>query len=307
MTAHNFQRRVNEILEPGSDGDITSKRVDVFLASLVVINIIAVALESVASLGLRYASLFAVIEMVSVVIFSLEYILRFWSAKAKLPDEEATGPHRPRRAYIFSFSGLIDLFSILPFYLQAFFPGLDLRVLRTLRLLRIFKLSNYNTAVEDLFSAIVQEKRSFYAAFYLFVLVFIVASSLIYYAEHKVQPDVFGSIPEAMYWALITLTTVGFGDVTPITNGGKFVAVLTAIMGVSVVALMTGIIANAFNNQMEKRKLIFQDRVRHALADGIVDAVERRSLEQLRKDFGLSKQQADSLLQHVEDERGTNE
>ncbi len=170
MTAHNFQRRVNEILEPGSDGDITSKRVDVFLASLVVINIIAVALESVASLGLRYASLFAVIEMVSVVIFSLEYILRFWSAKAKLPDEEATGPHRPRRAYIFSFSGLIDLFSILPFYLQAFFPGLDLRVLRTLRLLRIFKLSNYNTAVEDLFSAIVQEKRSFYAAFLSFCL-----------------------------------------------------------------------------------------------------------------------------------------
>ncbi len=307
MAVHHIQKRVNEILEPGTVDDKTSKRVDVFLATLVIVNIAAVALESVESIGLQFASVFSVIELVSVVIFTLEYLLRFWSAKAKEQVADEEGAHRPRRGYVFSFSGLIDLFSILPFYLQAFFPGLDLRVLRTLRLFRIFKLSNYNSALEDLFSAIEQEKKSFYAAFYLFVLVFIVASSLIYYAEHETQPDVFGSIPEAMYWAIITLTTVGFGDVTPVTHAGKFVAVLTSIMGVSVVALMTGIIAHAFSNQMEKRKLIYKDQVRTAMADGIVDAIEHRSLDQLRKDFGLSKQQADALLQHVQDERGIDE
>lgn len=307
MAIHHVQKRINEILEPGRADDQTSKRVDIFLASLVIVNITAVALESVDSIGKQFASIFAVVETVSVVIFSLEYILRIWSAKAKVPEKAEEGLHRPRRSYVLSFSGLIDLLSILPFYLQAFFPGWDLRVLRTLRLFRIFKLSNYNTALEDLFSAITQEKKSFYAAFYLFILVFIVASSLIYYAEQDAQPEGFGSIPEAMYWALITLTTVGFGDVTPVTNVGKFVAVLTAMMGVSVVALMTGIIANAFNNQMEKRKLIFQDRVRHAMADGVVDAIESRSLDQLRKDFGLSQQQADALLQHVQDERGIDD
>ena len=307
MAIHHVQKRVNQILEPSEIGDKTSKRVDIFLATLVIVNIAAVALESVEAIDRQFGSIFAAIELVSVVIFSLEYILRFWSAKAKLPDEDDTGPHRPRRSYVFSFSGLIDLFSILPFYLQAFFPGWDLRVLRTLRLFRIFKLSNYNSALEDLIHAIVEERRSFYAAFYLFVLVFIVASSLIYFAEHEAQPEDFGSIPEAMYWSIITLTTVGFGDVTPVTHAGKFIAVLTAIMGVSVVALMTGIIAHAFNNQMEKRKLIFQARVRHAMADGIVDAVESRSLNQLRQDFGLSKQQADALLQHVQEERGIDD
>ena len=310
MAYHHAQRRVNEILEQGADDDLTSKRVDLFLATLVIINIAAVALESVDSIGSAYASLFAVIEMVSVIIFTIEYILRFWSAKAKPPEydgEDEILPHRPRRDYVFSFSGLIDLFSILPFYLQAFFPGWDLRVLRTLRLFRIFKLSNYNSALEDLFHAVAEERRSFYAAFYLFVLVFIVASSLIYFAEHEAQPEVFGSIPEAMYWAIITLTTVGFGDVTPVTHMGKFIAVLTALMGVSVVALMTGIIAHAFGNQMEKRKLVFKDRLRFALADGVVDAIEKRSLDQLRKDFGLSKQQADALLKHVQDERGIDD
>lgn len=310
MAYHQVQQRVNQVLEQGQEHDLISKRVDLFLAALVVINIVAVALESVASIGNTYASQFAAIELVSVIIFTIEYLLRFWSAKAKAPDyndEETLRTHRPRRDYVFSFSGLIDLFSILPFYLQAFFPGLDLRVLRTLRLLRIFKLSNYNSALEDLVHAIVEERKSFYAAFYLFVLVFIVASSLIYFAEHEAQPEVFGSIPEAMYWAIITLTTVGFGDVTPITHVGKFIAVITALMGVSVVALMTGIIAHAFGNQMEKRKLVFKDRVRVALADGVVDAVEKRSLDQLRQDFGLSKRQADALLKHVQEERGIDD
>ena len=297
-----LQQRILEILESGQKGDRTSRICDTLIALLVVINIIAVTLESVSDFSVKYANQFYAIEFFSVVIFSIEYLTRLWVSAAKnAVDDKIFGSSR--LGYMLSFSGVIDLVSILPFYLQALFPGLDLRVLRTLRLLRIFKLSNYNTAIEDLFSAVYEERKSFIAALYLFVIAFVLTSSLIYYAENEVQPEKFASIPDAMYWSLITLTTVGYGDVSPVTWIGKVISVATALMGVSVVALITGILANAFSNQIARRKMIFEDQIREALADGVVDAVEVRSLEQLRKDFGLSKQQADALMRHVQQEK----
>lgn len=297
-----FQNRTLEILEPGRSGDWPSKFCDYFIAALVVLNVLAVTLESVSDFSVNYARQFYIVESFSVVIFSAEYLMRVWASAAK------QGTHgrvfgSARLGYVFSFSGLVDLVSILPFYLQALFPGLDLRVLRTLRLLRIFKLSHYNTAIEDLFSAIYEERKSFIAAFYLLIIAFVLTSSLIYFAEHRAQPDKFSSIPDAMYWSLITLTTVGYGDVSPVTWIGKVISVITALMGVSVVALLTGIIANAFSNQIARRKLIFEDQIREAMEDGVVDAVETRSLEELRKEFGLSKQQADALMRHVKREK----
>ena len=296
------QQRILEILESGQKGDRTSRVCDTLIALLVIINIIAVTLESVSDFSTKYADHFYAIEFFSVVIFSIEYLTRLWASAAKNATEhKIIGSSRLR--YMLSFSGVVDLVSILPFYLQALFPGLDLRVLRTLRLLRIFKLSNYNTAIEDLFSAVYEERKSFIAALYLFVIAFVLTSSLIYYAENEVQPEKFASIPDAMYWSLITLTTVGYGDVSPVTWIGKLISVATALMGVSVVALLTGILANAFSNQIARRKMIFEDQIREALADGVVDAVEVRSLERLRQDFGLSKQQADALMRHVQQEK----
>ena len=297
-----FQNRVLEVLEPGRSGDWASKFCDYFIAALVVLNILAVTLESVSDFSVNYARQFYIVESFSVVIFSVEYLMRVWASAAKKDSHERIFGSA-RLGYIFSFSGLIDLVSILPFYLQALFPGLDLRVLRTLRLLRIFKLSHYNTAIEDLFSAIYEERKSFIAAFYLLIIAFVLTSSLIYFAEHRAQPVEFASIPDAMYWSLITLTTVGYGDVSPVTWIGKVISVITALMGVSVVALLTGIIANAFSNQIARRKLIFEDQIREAMEDGVVDAIETRSLEELRKEFGLSKQQANALMRHVQREK----
>ena len=174
-----------------------------------------------------------------------------------------------------------------------------MRVLRALRLLRILKLNHYNSALDDLFGAILEEKKSFMTTLYIFSVAFVLSSSLIYYAEHKVQPEAFRSIPDAMYWAIITLTTVGYGDVSPITVFGKSIAAITAIFGVVVVALLTGIVANAFNKQMERRKIIFEDQVRDALLDGVLDSDEEASLDALRKKFGMSKSQADALIEHV--------
>ena len=294
-----IQANVLRVLEPAALGDRTSRIWDLSLFSLVVLNLIAVALESVPTLQMSYGTWLYNFELFSVVVFSVEYIARVWSAPAKRGVDFTDSPLKSRVRYIFSFYGLIDLVAILPFYIQALFPGLDLRVLRALRLLRILKLNHYNSALDDLFGAIVEEKKSFVTTLYIFSVAFVLSSSLIYYAEHKVQPEDFRSIPDAMYWSIITLTTVGYGDVSPITVFGKGIAAITAIFGVVVVALLTGIVANAFNKQMERRKIIFEDQVRDALLDGVLDSDEEASLDALRKKFGMSKSQADALIDYV--------
>lgn len=294
-----LQANVLRILEPARLGDRTSKIWDLSLFGLVVLNLIAVALESVPTLQINYGSWFYSFEIFSVIVFTVEYVARVWSAPAKLDHENGETGLKARVRYIFSFYGLIDLVAILPFYIQAFFPGLDLRVLRALRLLRILKLNHYNSALDDLFGAIIEEKKSFLTTLYIFSVAFVLSSSLIYYAEHKVQPEDFRSIPDAMYWSIITLTTVGYGDVSPITVFGKSIAAITAIFGVVVVALLTGIVANSFNAQMDRRKVIFEDQVRNALLDGVLDSDEEASLDDLRKKFGMSKLQADALINHV--------
>ncbi|MDG2248012.1 MAG: ion transporter [Paracoccaceae bacterium] len=294
-----IQANVLRVLEPAALGDRTSRIWDLSLFSLVVLNLIAVALESVPTLQMSYGTWLYNFELFSVVVFSVEYIARVWSAPAKRGVDFTDSPLKSRFRYVFSFYGLIDLVAILPFYIQALFPGLDLRVLRALRLLRILKLNHYNSALDDLFGAIVEEKKSFVTTLYIFSVAFVLSSSLIYYAEHKVQPEDFRSIPDAMYWSIITLTTVGYGDVSPITVFGKGIAAITAIFGVVVVALLTGIVANAFNKQMERRKIIFEDQVRDALLDGVLDSDEEASLDALRKKFGMSKSQADALIDHV--------
>jgi voltage-gated potassium channel len=298
-----LQANVLRILEPARLGDRTSKIWDLSLFGLVVLNLIAVALESVPTLQINYGSWFYSFEIFSVIVFTVEYVARVWSAPAKRDHENGETGLKARMRYVFSFYGLIDLVAILPFYIQAFFPGLDLRVLRALRLLRILKLNHYNSALDDLFGAILEEKKSFLTTLYIFSVAFVLSSSLIYYAEHKVQPEDFRSIPDAMYWSIITLTTVGYGDVSPITVFGKSIAAITAIFGVVVVALLTGIVANSFNAQMDRRKVIFEDQVRNALLDGVLDSDEEASLDDLRKKFGMSKLQADALINHVKKTR----
>ena len=127
-----------------------------------------------------------------------------------------------------------------------------------------------------------------------------------YFVEREAQPDKFGSIPLAIWWGMETLTTVGYGDVSPVTVVGKCIAAFTAIFGVTVVALLTGIVANSFNAQMDRRKIIFEDQVRTALLDGFLDSEEEVTLDELRKKFGMSKLQADALIEHVKQTKSEN-
>ena len=294
-----LQLRTLEVLDQVEGDDIFSKLCDYFIMGLTLLNIVAIVLESVSSLYTIYSAYFAIFEVISVILFTCEYGLRIWASGARV---KAAEPQllRGRLRYICSFHGIIDLFAILPFYLQVLFPGLDLRVLRILRLLRVLKISHYSSALEDLFSAIYQERRSFIAASYLLFLAFIMTSSLMYYAENSHQPDKFSSIPNAMYWSLITLTTVGYGDVSPVTSIGKLISMVTAFLGVSIVAMLTGIVASAFTNQVARKKVILEDQIREAMKDGILDENERRVLEKMRLEFGMSEAQAEQMFRKVE-------
>jgi voltage-gated potassium channel len=289
------QQRMLQILERGSKDDRTSMLVDQLLGLLIILNIFAISLESIESLSLAYESEFFVFEMVSVTIFGIEYLLRIWASSANENSKYSSASAR-RLEYIFSFTGLIDLLAILPSILPLFIGDMDLRWLRAMRLVRLFKISHYSSALEDLLTAIKSELSSFGAAMYLLLIALFMSSAVMYLVENEAQPDKFSSIPETMWWSLITLTTVGYGDVSPITPVGRIVGAITALMGVCVVAMLTGIVASAFSNQIAQRKMIIEAEIAHALSDGLLTEDELAKIEQMRREFHLSEDHVNALI-----------
>lgn len=296
--ATRLRRRVHELLEPAKSGDTASQFIDALIGLMIVVAVVAVCLESVPELGEAYALEFKVLEIVTITFFTAEYLLRIWSA----PAGSRTSAFVIRRKYVFSFYGLIDLLSILPFYLGALIPGLDLRFLRIIRILRILKVSHYNSALEDLFRAVHDERKSFISAAYILLTVLLISSSLAYYAEHQAQPDDFRSIPHAIWWSVITLTTVGYGDVAPVTLFGKIIGIFTALGGVCTVALLTGIVANSFAAQTSRKRAIFEAAVLKALQDGEITAAETSALHRLRDQFNMTPEHAQAIFERLQQE-----
>ena len=297
----NIKKRTSELLSKANITDKPSQYVDTALFILILLNIIAVCLESIQDIGNKYQKSFYYFEMFSVFIFGIEYLLRVWSAPAR-EDLGESSSFIKRFKYIFSFTGLVDFIAIIPSII-TYFGGLDLRWLRVLRLLRLLKISNYSSAIEDFFSAIMADWRSFSAALYLVLVALFLSSSLMYIAENESQPDKFSSIPETMWWSLITLTTVGYGDVSPITPFGKIIGAFTAIMGVCTVALLTGIVASAFANQRAQRTAILEAEINQALSDGVISDMEAKKIEKLRKELNLSPEHSRSLMKILSEKK----
>ena len=298
---HQIQRRVYEILD-GAVIDSTSRIVEIFIAGLVVANVVAIILESVQSLHDQYEQYFHVFDTFSVIVFSIEYVLRVWSYGRKYLGTEPGLAWQGRKEYLFSMFGMVDFFSTVPFYLQLIMPGADLRVLRMFRLLRIFKLSRYNSAMEDMFEAIKSERDSFSSALFLLLISCLLFSSLIYIIEGHDQPDVFPSIPAAMHWYILTIIS-GWGNVDPVTYFGVALVVITQILAIALAAILTGVVATAYTAQVQRRESLYEMEVREVLADGVVTEEEKEKLQALQAKFGMSNEQVEAIAKQVQAEK----
>lgn len=291
------RQRIHAIIDSASSGGDIARVADFAIVSLIVLNVIAVTLESVSSIGSAYRAEFYWFEVFSVAVFTVEYGLRLWACV----DATAAAGSRAfniRLRYAFSLHGIIDLLAILPFYLGMFF-SIDLRFLRALRLIRILKLTRYSPALTLLIRALKREQQAISAAVFLLVIALITAACGIYVCEREAQPNAFGSIPAAIWWAIATLTTVGYGDVTPITAGGKIFGAGVMIVGVGMVALPTGILASTFADELHRRREDFREVVDSALDDGLITEDEFSVLEAIRTQTGLSTEEAERIL-HAE-------
>jgi voltage-gated potassium channel len=285
---------VLEILE-GSPNQPLSRYAEWLISAVVLVNCTAVILDSVPEVHAVYKDFFHELEFWSVMFFTAEYLMRVWSLGAKHADSSWKG----RRDYMFSAFGLVDFFATMPYYLHVFFPLLDLRILRVLRLLRILKLSKYNSALQDLFSAVYSERRAFGSAAFLLTIATIVSASLMHFAEGHAQPEQFGTIPHSIYWAIVTITS-GYGNVEPVTKGGEVVALMTGFLGVCMAAIMTGIVASAFANQLSRKKSSFQAQLRQVMADGVVSDAEKESLKRLQLQFRLTDKEVQTMMEQAQ-------
>jgi voltage-gated potassium channel len=245
---------VHDVLEVSEDGDLFSRIVDFGLIGLITLNVLAIIVESIDAVSAEYLALFEAFELVSVALFTAEYLLRVWVCR-----DNSQGKYRSaiwgRLRYMASPLALLDLIVILPFYL-SFVIGIDLRVLRILRLLRILKLTRYSGAW-SLFAAVLYgQRRTIYMTGFLMLIMLVLSASLMYLIEHDAQPEAFADIPSAMWWALVTLTTVGYGDVTPITIGGKVLGGFVTMLGLGMYALPAAVLASGFMQELSKRQFV---------------------------------------------------
>lgn len=248
------RRRTYAILDGGATGDRVSQIVHLTLVTLVLFSVTVVILESVPSLDARFGTLFNAIEALVAVVFTLEYGLRLWASVEHAPLRGLT-PWAARWRYARSPAMMVDLLALLPFFLIFMLPD-DFRVLLVLRLLRFFKLARYSPGMRSLMDAVVQERRALLACLVILGGLVIMSATVMFKVEGLAQPDKFGTIPDAMWWAIITLTTVGYGDAVPITPLGKIVAGITALGGLVMLALPVGIIATSFSEVIRRREFV---------------------------------------------------
>ena len=251
--AHDIRRRVHALLDHGPASRV-GRILDRALVGLIVVNLVAVALESVPALARDYHVIFASIEYVALAVFTIEYGLRIWVAREHGPHRHLT-PFRARLKYMLSPEGLVDFVAVLPFWFAPLLPD-DLRMLQVLRIFRFFKIARYSPAMRSLLDVLYRERRALFGCIVITVGAALVSAALMHLAEGHVQPDKLGTIPDALWWAIVTVGTIGYGDVVPVTTVGKLIATGTIFLGLIMMALPVGIIAKAFADQVHRRDFI---------------------------------------------------
>lgn len=252
MPKQSLRSRVYHWLEPSEHVRAWDKMPDVFILLLILVSVVVVVLESLPEME-AYSGLLQQIEAACVGVFTVEYLLRLWSC---VEHPGYAHPLWGRLRYALSPSAIIDLLAIAPFYLAPLAASntVVLRLLRIFRLLRLLKLGRYHSSLGILGRVLLSRREELAISLVLVVILIVVASTLMYALEHDAQPKLFSSIPAAMWWGVVTMTTVGYGDVYPVTAGGKMVAGLSLLLGIGLFALPAGILASGFSEEMQRTK-----------------------------------------------------
>jgi len=249
-----LRREVHDVLEVGGDAHPMGRVVNGFIIVLIFLNAIAFAADTVPELAGRYRWEFAAFNAFSVIVFTVEYALRIWSA-VEIPMLSRLPRWQARLRYAMRPMMIIDLLAFLPWYLHWLYP-LDLRLLRVFRLFRLLMLVRYSPALQTLGRVVTDEYRALLGALLVILILLLFASSGMYLIERHMQPDKFGSIPQAAWWALATLTTVGYGDVVPVTPLGKMLGGVVMLLGVGMIALPVAIIATGFSQESTRHQFV---------------------------------------------------
>ena len=289
---------VNETPDSGKLHEIF----EFFIVLWILISVASVILESVDSINYYFHVEFIIIDTIAVAIFSTEFLMRIYSC-----TEDPKYQHWLAGRINFSrqFSSLIDIVAIAPFFLESLLDHLfDLRFLRVFRLMRLFKLGRYSAATKSLFYVIQREWPVMKAAIFIMLMLVMLAACLGYLFEHEAQPDKFENIPQSIYWAVITLASVGYGDISPVTPAGRTITIILALLGIGIFAIPAAILASAFSDQLRIERETMKQELYEMLGDGKISAEERMIIDAEAKRLHLSKAEVDRLLEKAKIELG---
>jgi voltage-gated potassium channel Kch len=296
-----FRQKVHALVFPSEYGGTLHSIFDTFIVVWVVVSVIAVVLESVLAIHYVLNIEFIILDAVAVGVFTLEYCMRIYSCVEE-PGYQKAFSGRLKQAK--TTSSLIDFFAILPFFLEVFLHHLfDLRFLRVFRLLRLLKLTRYTGATATLTKVIAREWPVLGASAFVMLLLVVLTASLGYLFEHEAQPEKFENIPQAIYWAVITLASVGYGDISPITPMGRVMTIILALLGIGIFAIPAALLSSAFSDQLRIERENLKNELYKMLSDGVISPEEAEIITREAKRLHISTEEVNLLIEKVRKER----
>ena len=303
-----FRQRVHALVFPSPYGGQLHHFFDLFIVVWVLISVLAVILESVDSIHYNLSVEFIVLDAVAVLVFSFEYLMRLYSCVEEPRFQRTVAG---RLSYATKPVAIIDFLAIIPFFLEVFLHHLiDLRFLRSFRLMRLFKLARYTGSTNTLFAILRREAPILATTAFTLMLLVVLVASLGYLFEHEAQPEKFENIPTSIYWAVITLASVGYGDISPITPLGRMMTTLMALIGLGLFAIPASILSSAFTQELQSQRQAIENQLYDMLADGVLSDEELENVKVLARKMNMSEEQLEILIDKAKresEERARND
>lgn len=300
-----FRQKLYALIYPSDFGGSLQGIFDMFIVTWVIISVVCVVLESVSSIHYILNIQFIIIDAIAVGIFTIEYCLRLYCC---VENPEYNHPLTGRLKQAKSTSSIIDFLAILPFFLEIFLHHLiDLRFLRVFRLMRLLKLNRYTEATSTLTKVIARELPVLSASAFIMLLLVILTASLGYLFEHDAQPDKFENIPQSIYWAVITLASVGYGDIAPVTGMGRFMTIILALLGIGIFAIPAALLSSAFTDQLRIERETLKNELYEMLSDGVLDDEEIAFINKEAKRLHLNDDEVERLIDRAIKDRELKE